>query len=354
MQLKNKMMYAACLLAFLATGCNKKTGGNSEADPAAANTRVTVFVAKTMEYTPELTFTGTAKANKEANLGASIPGRVEKIHYAKGSYVPAGALIVEMSDELLIQAQIEMETLRKDLERMARLREKESVSQIDYDHLKARFDASQSKVEMLKKNTSIQAPFGGILTDISVQEGENYSFIPSVGSDMSLQSGIVTIRQLNPLKVCVEVNEKEIASIRRGQNAELLFDAYPGKSVAGKVSYLSPVLSPMTRTSTVEISVPNNDMKLKPGMYCRTAILMPEATGVFVPVNALLRKQGTGDEYVFIVNDDNRTVSRRKISRGIAKGNLLYIDGITAGERVVIDGKNKLDEGSAVEIANQE
>ncbi|HBK30790.1 MAG TPA: hypothetical protein DDZ78_04100, partial [Porphyromonadaceae bacterium] len=62
MQLKNKMMYAACLLAFLATGCNKKAGGNSEADPAAANTRVTVFVAKTMEYTPELTFTGTAKA----------------------------------------------------------------------------------------------------------------------------------------------------------------------------------------------------------------------------------------------------------------------------------------------------
>ena len=212
MQLTNKIAYTTCLLAIFAGGCSTKTtenSGHSATSPATA-TKVTVHVAKEMEYIPVLNFTGTAEANREAALGASIPGRVEKIHFAKGSYVPEGAVIAEMSDEMLIQAQIELEAIRKDFERISRLKEKESVSVMDYDHMKAKFDASQTKVNMLKKNTSITAPFGGVLTDITVQEGENYTFVPSVSSDLKMQSGILTIRQLNPLKIIIEVNEKRL------------------------------------------------------------------------------------------------------------------------------------------------
>ena len=135
--------------------------------PATA-TKVTVHVAKEMEYIPVLNFTGTAEANREAALKA-IPGRVEKIHFSKGSYVPEGAVIAEMSDEMLIQAQIELEAIRKDFERISRLKEKESVSVMDYDHMKAKFDvANQSKYA--EEEYLYYRSFRGVLTDITVQE----------------------------------------------------------------------------------------------------------------------------------------------------------------------------------------
>ncbi|MDD2513550.1 MAG: efflux RND transporter periplasmic adaptor subunit [Proteiniphilum sp.] len=351
MQLTNKIAYTTCLLAIFAGGCGKKST-ESSGDAAKTATTVTVYTAKEMEYTPVLSFTGTAEANREADLGASIPGRVEKIHFAKGSYVPEGALIAELSDEMLIQAEIELEAIRKDFERMSRLKEKESVSVMDYDHIKAKFDASQTKVNMLKKNTSITAPFGGVITDITVQEGENYTFIPSVSSDLKVQGGILTIRQLNPLKIAIEVNEKEIGSISRGQQAEVSFDAYPGEVFAGKVSYISPVLSTMNRTATVELTIPNREMKLKPGMFCRVSISMVPTTGVFVPLNALYRQQGTGEDYLFVVLGQNK-VTRRRVTRGESKEELIHIPEIKAGESVVVDGKNKLNEGSPVEIVNR-
>lgn len=348
MQLKKKTLIATSMVALLVIGCvNSKNETNDHADEKIV--KVTVATSEVKEYNPELRYTGTAEPNESVNLGTAIPGRVEKINFQKGSYVPKGSVIVEMSDEMLIQAQIELEAIRKDFERVSRLKEKGSMSIMDYDHIKAKFEATQSKVDMLKKNTSIIAPFGGIITDIMVKVGENSSIAPSIGDDLKVKNGVITLMQLNPLKVSIEVNEKEINSISKGQQVDLYFDAYPNETISGKVSYISPVLSSMSRTSTVEITVPNNNSKLKPGMYCRTAIEMPQATGVFVPVNAIYRQQGTGDNYVFIVNDDN-TVTRQKITRGEALGTFIHIPELNENVTVVIDGKNKLDDGSKIEI----
>ena len=348
MQLSKRILIATSMVALLVTSCGKgknETSGNTENQAV----KVTVATSQTKEYNPQLLFTGTAEANQEVNLGSAIPGRVEKINYRKGSFVPNGSVIVEMSDEMLIQAQIELEAIRKDFERVSRLKEKGSMSIMDYDHIKAKYEATQSKVDMLKKNTSITAPFGGVLTDIMINVGENSSIAPSLGDDMSLKSGVVTLMQLNPLKVSVEVNEKELNSVSNGQSVDLFFDAYPDEVITGKVSYISPVLSKMSRTSTVEITIPNNNGKLKPGMYCRTSIEMPQTTGVFVPVNSVYRKQGTGDSYVFIVNDDN-TVTMQKVTRGEALGTLIHVPELDENTMVVVDGKSKLDNGSIIEI----
>lgn len=347
MQIINKAILTTSMVAMLLTGCSKnKTTETVDTNSAV---KVTVATSQTKEYYPELRYTGTAEPNQEVNLGSAIPGRVEKINYQRGSFVPKGGVIVEMSDEMLIQAQIELEAIRKDFERVSRLKEKGSMSIMDYDHIKAKFEASQSKVDMLKKNTSITAPFGGVLTDVMVNVGENFSFVPSLSDDLKVKGGVVTLMQLNPLKVSIEVNEKELNAIKTGQSVDLFFDAYPDEVVKGKVSYISPVLSTMSRTSTVEITVENSNGKLKPGMYCRTAIEMPQATGVFVPVNAIYRQQGTGENYLFIVNSDN-TVTRTKITRGESIDAFIHIPEIDENTIVVVDGKNRLDDGSKIEI----
>ncbi|MEA4905327.1 MAG: efflux RND transporter periplasmic adaptor subunit [Petrimonas sp.] len=349
MKINRTILYTTCFATLLFGGCSKKaTSGDTEANAQTA-VKVTVKDAVEMEYTPVLNFTGTAEPNKEVNLGSAIPGRIEKINYPKGSFVPKGAVIAEMSDEMLIQAEIELETIRKDFERISRLKEKGSVSIMDYDHIKAKFEASQTKVDMLKKNTSITAPFGGVLVDIMVNEGENYSFVPSVSPDLKMKSGIATLMQLNPLKVKIEINEKELNAVRKGQSVGFTFDAYPNENVSGKIADISPVLSPLTRTFTVEVVIPNNGTKLKPGMFCRASIEMPPAKGVFVPVNAIHRQQGTGDDFVFVVNEDN-TVTRTKVTRGESQNKLIRIPELDKNSVVVIDGKNKLNDNSKIEI----
>ena len=348
MRLTKRIMLSTSLIALLATGCSQSGSGDVA---SSTNTAVKVTVAESVEkaYSPELNYTGTAEAGKAVNLGSAIPGRIEKINYRKGSFVPKGAVIAELSDEMLIQAEIELNAIKKDYERVSRLKEKGSMSIIDYDHIKAKYEATQSKVDMLKKNTSITAPFGGVLVDIMVNEGENFSFVPSLSDDMKMRSGIATLMQLNPLKVSIEVNEKELNAINNGQSVDVHFDAYPEETFQGKVTFISPILSTMSRTSTVEIEVPNSGTRLKPGMYCRTSIELAEATGVFVPMNAIYRQQGTGENFIFVVKADN-TVDRISVTRGETVGTSVHIPELSAGTTVVIDGKNKLEQGSKIEV----
>mgnify|MGYP006887393459 FL=1 len=84
-------------------------------------------------------------------------------------------------------------------------------------------------------------------------------------------------------------------------------------------------------------------------MFCRTSIEMPSSTGVFIPINALHRQQGTGEDFVYIVNADN-TVTRTKVTRGETRNDLICIAELDKNTVVVIDGKNKLDNDSKIEI----
>lgn len=344
------------LLMGITAGCSpkgdKSNQSESESDKAVP---VTITQVKEMSFTPSIRFSGSAEASKSANLGTALPGRVERIHYAKGSFVPKGALIVEMSDELLVQAQIEKDAIKRDFDRVSRLREKESVSQMDYDHVKAKYEASVAKVAMLKKNTSITAPFSGVITEILVNEGETYAFTPSLSSDLKLESGIVEFRQINPLKVTIEVNEKELSHIKKGQSATITFDAYPDEPIEGKISYISSVLSPVTRTSSVEVSILNGKNRLKPGMYCNVSIALPERSGIFVPLNAIYRLAGTAEEFVFKINADGTTVSRIPIKRGEINDGWANVDtdNIQSGDSIVVNGKNKLNNGSKVTIVKK-
>lgn len=142
-----KYIIITCI-ALIAWSCKDK-----EQNVQENNSAIPVTVAKSVEkeFTPELDYSGTAFANKEANLGTAIPGRVEKIHYQIGDKVKKGDLIVELSSELYVQALIERNAIQKDYERVSRLREKESLSQQDYDHVKAKYEASVAKTEMMKK-----------------------------------------------------------------------------------------------------------------------------------------------------------------------------------------------------------
>lgn len=309
---------------------------------------ITVGKSVEKEFSPELEYSGTAFANKEANLGTAIPGRVEKIHFNVGEHAQKGDLIVELSSELYTQALIEKNTLKKDFERVSRLRDKESLSEQDYDHVKAKYDATVAKTEMMKKNSQIVAPFSGTIVDHIVKEGENYLFAPSLKVGYSMTSGIVKLMQLDIINVEIEVNEKDISKIKKNQQAQVIFDAYPEKTFVGQVVTVEPILSTLTRTVKVKIKIENKDLLIKPGMYSKVKIKLPKEKAVFVPLESIYRQPGTGNDFVFVV--EKNVVRKMPVTRKYSLNDLVAVDGVNAQTTIAVGGKSKLIDGVKVEI----
>src|SRR6056297_1987247 len=342
--MKNTIQIVVVILILFA-GCKN---GEEEKQNGDNIIPITITQTEQKSYIPGLSYSGTAKANKEANLGTSIPGRVEEIYFNEGDKVKKDELIVELSSELYLQALVESQTIEKDFERIALLKEKGSVTQQDFDHIKAKYEASKAKTQLMKKNTEIRAPFSGTIVDYLVNEGENFLFSPSLKAGYSMTSGVVKLMQLNIIRVEIDVNEKDLAKIRQGQSAELIFDAYPQNVYSGKVTQIASVLSTLSRTATVEISIPNDDFLIKPGMYAKVNLVLPEREAVFVPLEAIYRQSGTGNDYVFRIDDN--TAHRIPVQRMDHLEDKVAVSGIDANVTIAVAGKNKLNEGTRVEI----
>ncbi len=346
--MRTTTLFILTTVMLIMTNCSSKSDKISEETDEALT--VMTFEATETTFTDILEFSGTIYANKEANVGSSIPGKVEKIHYRPGQWVKEGALLVSMSSEMLMMTEVEYKTLEKDFERVSRLREKGSISEQDYDHVKAKFDAACYKYEMTLKNTQILAPFSGIVTDIIVQEGENFMFSPSLDLNFSMTSGIVKLMQINPVTVKFSLNEKLISQIKTGTPVSITCDAYPGKNYNGKVSLIHPKFNPMTRSTEVEVSVLNPSGELKPGMFARLSIEGMKTTGCSVPITSIVNRKGK--EYVWITEGNKAHLI--EIERLAMKGEYAVVTGIEPGTQIIISRKSQLSEGTVVQINNNQ
>ncbi|MDD4150672.1 MAG: efflux RND transporter periplasmic adaptor subunit [Bacteroidales bacterium] len=343
-----KNIYIILLLGMLLITASCSNNETKEINESENKIPVKTSVAIERSYDKTLEYSGTFFANKEANLGTSMPGKIEKFYYPKGAYVNKGTLLVDLSSELLTQALIEYDAVKKDYERISRLRDKGSISEIEYDHVKAMFDASEIRTDMLRKNTSIVAPFDGVIAEYLIEEGENYFFTINLDPGYSNTSGVLRLMQLNPLKVEIQVGEKDISKINVGQEVRLCCDAVSTDMFTGTVSFIKPFLSTTSRTAGVEIQVSNYGGKIMPGMNAEVLIDYGSETGVYVPVNAIFRQPGTPEDYVYIVEND--TAYRTRINKIKTEGEYVCVEGINKGSVVVLEGKNKLRDKSLVDV----
>ncbi len=328
-----------CVLFFISCGNN-----NEKVSVADESVNVTVFKAEQRYHREVFEYSATLKPFREANLGATIPGKVEKIRIPKGGFAKEGDIVVEMSAEVLLMAQIEKDAIEKDYNRVARLREKGSVTQQDYDHVLAKYEASKSKVELFENNTRIKAPFSGIIAEYLVKEGENFMFSPGLELGLSHTSGIVRLVQINPLIASFNVNEKDIRHFRKGMNAEIWLDAFPGNTFNAEIIQIGPMISTLSRTAEVQVQLPNNDGKLMPGMFARVKVELPGDTLVFVPRHAVIEV----DNGFFVWVVENNIAKKKIVVPVLTKHGFTAIENIAAGEKVVVAGINRLSEGIKV------
>ena len=293
----------------------------------------------------------TAEALHEADLGSKVSGEVLELNVDIGSRVKAGQILARMEVPELVQARnaaaAEVTALRSAYERTAALAERNSVTQRSVAEAKSRLDsaiARESQAEAQMAYATIRAPFDGVVTSRAIDAGD---MVYQASSPKGSGQPLLRVAQVDVIRVKTYVPERDSIWADAGDLATVAFESLPGKTFQGKVSRVSGVLDPATRTMLVEVDLVNADGRIKPGFYGRTEIALERREQALALPSAAVRTDG-GNAYVYVIGAGD-TVLRTPVAIGLQDAGWVEIEsGLTGGERVVAGTVAGLSDGVAV------
>ncbi len=348
-----KAISAILISGLVLTACSSKTNNpaNSTASGAVSEVKAAIpvkviTIAKT-KIARTIDYTATILPFEEVNAAPSTPGRIDKIYVEVGDKINSGDNLFLMDRTQLYQQKVQMASLAKDLSRLDTLLRSGSAKQQQYDQLKTQYDVTKTNVEFMEANTLLKAPFNGVVTGKYFENGEMYSGTPTTTSG---RSAIVTVMQINPLKVNVSVSEQYYPLIKKGMKAEIRADVYKGETFTGTVYRIYPTINPATRSFIAELEVPNRNDMLKPGMFVRVSMDLGEVETFVVPAATVLLQEGTNIRYVFV--NDNGLAKRIEVNLGKRFDDQLEIisDNLKEGDLLVSEGQSRLLNEDRIEI----
>ncbi len=319
-------------------GCGaKKTVVDGEA--AEVKAPVKVAVAQTEEIEQSAVFTSSIEAFQENNIAPSMPMRISRIMVDVGSKVSRGQLLVSMDNAQYNQVNVQLSNAQADYDRMKKVYEAGGISKQQLDQAEAGLKVQKTQASNLLENTQLRSPISGVVTARNFDAGDMYSgAVP-----------ILTVIQIDRLKVRLSISEQYYPKVHMGMQAEISVDMYPDKVFMGKVSLIAPAIDPATRTFMIELTLPNAKGELRPGMFSRTQLVFGTAEGIMVDDIAIQRQLGTNDKYVFL--DVDGKAERRMVTTGTQVGTRVEVlSGVNAGDRVITAGVARLMQGTEIEV----
>lgn len=312
-------------------------------EPVQAITLDFQTIARTIDNT------ATLLANEELHLAPASPGRIENIYVEVGTRVARGDVLVQMDRTQLQQAEVQLANLEADFNRMDTLQKVGSIPQQQYDQMKAQLDIARNNVAFLRENTQLQAPFNGVVSGKYFEPGEMFSGAPH---PMIGKAAILSLVQINRLKIIAPVSERYFPMVTTGQEAKITLDLYPGRVFTGKVFRIHPTIDPASRSFKVEIRLNNPDNLLRPGMFCRVSLDIEEIQAILVPSIAVLKLQGSNERFLFTV--ENGLARRISVEMGRRYDDLVEVvsEELEQGDQVIVSGQARLLDGMKVEVIN--
>lgn len=325
------------------------------------------------------TFSGTLEPRAEFVVAPKVSGRVERLTVKISDSVQRGELVGELDNEEYIQAvalaradlavtkanlseaRSAMETASRELERITTLRQRGVASEVQFDSASANQLAKQVEYEVAQANviraeagletanirlgyTRINAGWSGgadqrVVAERYVDEGEM----------VSANTPLLRIVELNPITGVIFVTERDYARLQPGQEILLVTDAFSKETFKGYIERIAPVFKQTTRQARVELTINNDQERLKPGMFIRATVVLGRSDeAVIIPEEALTKRDDRIG--VFLVNEDGVTVSWKLVETGIRQGDEVEILGEQLSGRVVTLGQHLLSDGSSINI----
>jgi HlyD family secretion protein len=303
----------------------------SDVEPAPVPVTVDIVQKGTLEETVHST--GQLAAWQDVKLIAKVGGSVLKAPRKEGQHLSAGDIVYKIDPAsyslALDKAQLAVDKARIEYQLEIDHWEGEMTDEVrEMIELTTGLKEAELSMEQARqsfKNSVLKAPFDCQVAELSVKEGD----IAYTGDHLCRLVNTVD------LKVEVSVGENDAVHIREGQNVYVVFPSLALKELRGEVFSVSPVVSVETRGCGVEIRVQDRD-DLKPGMYAKVRIVVNRVPDtVVIPQNALLIRDER--ELVFVVK--NGRSSWQYVESGErGEGMIRILDGVAAGDSIIVDG----------------
>jgi len=327
------MVFAVCM-SFCSCGEQKDEKKKTDEKPEVKLAQVETRLMPQTE-----TYTATVESDVKNNIAPNTPYRIEKIYVEVGDNVRKGQVLVQLDASNLRQLKLQIENTKLEFNRTSQLYSVGGASQTEYDNAKTQLDVLTTQYAQMVQNTQLTAPISGVVTARNYDSGDMYSSaLP-----------ILTVEQLNPVKLIINVSEVYYKNVVVGQPVDIVLDAYEGEVFAGKVSIVYPTVDKTTHTFPVEVTVANKNQKVRPGMFARATISFEQIERVMVPDMAIVKQVGAGDRYVYTYKDGK--VSYDKVELGKHMGEQYEVkSGVEPGAQVVVAGMSRLANGREVTV----
>lgn len=353
---------------FIVSGCGKKNTGGHPPTPEVA-----VITIKTEAVVTTTELTGRTSANLVAEVRPQVGGIIQKRLFTEGSDVQAGQVLYQIDPATyqaaldnaragLARSEANLSAIRLKADRLRELLVDKAVSQQDYDDAASALKQTQADIQYWKANvntarinlkyTTITAPISGRIGRSNVTEGA----LVTAHQPLAL----ATIQKMDPMYVDVTQSTSDILKLRRqlqegqlskngaAQQVRLILDdnsEYPWK---GKLQFQDVTVDPTTGSVVLRMAFPNPKGMLLPGMFVRAIIQEGiHKNAMFVPQQAVFRDP-KGNPLTFVV-DQNGKVEQRSLTLDRAIGDAwLVSSGLAQGERVIVEGMQKVKPGISV------
>jgi membrane fusion protein (multidrug efflux system) len=305
---------------------------------------VEIAVVEGSELESSVRAVGTLLAEASATLRAELPGQILAMHFSEGQQVTKGAELYSLEATVLEaeanEARANAERSEAAFKRAQELQAKQLISMTDYDAARANYDVDiarllSSRAKLSK--TVIRAPFEGFVGLRRINIGD----YATVGQEL------VEVVQLDPLRVEFSVPETLLSKVKPDQLIEVAVDAYPDEIFRGTITAVAPRSDAQGHSFQVRASLPNGDLKLRPGLFVQVRISLGVKTNAVVIPEQAIWPIGQ-NKTVYVVVDGKAEQRVVRLGERLP-GAVEVVSGLKVGEVIVTAGQLKLYDGAAVQ-----
>ena len=320
-------------------------------------TTVTSAPVKEEDWAPMLSAVGSISAVEGAVVSSELGGVVQQVAFENGGTAKKGDLLVQLDasaeEAQLHSAEADLELAKADLERSRGLAASRVISKAEFDAAEAKYKQKAATVDQMRSmiaKKTVRAPFEGQLGIRQV----------NVGQMINPGQQVVPLTGLDQVFVDFALPQQELAKLSSGLEVRVRSDALPGHEFKGKLTAINSMVDTVTRNITLQATLQNRDHALRPGMFAKVEVELPEKNKTLVVPGSAISYAPFGDS-VFVIEKkkdektgkESQTIRQQFVRVGEARGDFVAItEGLKANETIVSTGVFKLRNGMPVAINN--
>lgn len=333
-------------IALVLAACGREGGGTPAASGPPPVT-VELFGVEPHTLVDQVDLVGQLEAEESVQIRSEVSGLIESVGFQEGQEVAQGTVLFRLRDAeqraRLHEAQATLALARDVYQRTQALAQRNVAAAAQREKANAELAAAEARVELAAvalERTTIEAPFEGVMGVRLVSPGDR----------IDTKEPLAEIHAVKRLVLRFTLPEVALLLAKQGARLDFSVAPYPGETFPGEVFFVSPILDPTTRRMMLKAYVPNDDRKLRPGLFANIRVeIGREEQALVVPEDAIA--YDSNGSFVWRVGEDQKA-ERVPVGLGIRRDGFVQVKtGLRAGDRIVAGGTHKVTQGGAIVAA---